>query len=170
MDLAHSYYLWLMPDAPAFHKFQTIIRDLSGQYQTLLFEPHITLITGLSGPDRTLVKKIDMFTSGLPAFQVTLEGIDYSHGFFTALFLMAQNTPALEQLHQQARQALRPFGQAIYQPHLSLLYGEITPKEKERIIARLNLSPQTIMLNKIKLVEGHADVTRWRTVKVWPLL
>jgi len=169
MDLINSYYLWLIPQKAARDEFQKIIQNLSEAYGTPAFEPHVTLVSGLSGNEEHLVKKIDAFARGKYSLSVAMKGIDYTHGFFTALFLNIPNTPAIDQLHTQAREHLKPFGQGPYHPHLSLLYGNITVQEKERIIANLNLSPQTITLDKLKLVKGHSDVTQWRVIREWPL-
>ena len=169
MDLAHSYFLWLMPQREMYDAFQRIIQDLSKTYGTCVFEPHVTLVTGLSGDEDVLVKKIDAFARGKHKFSVAAKGIDYTHGFLTALFLKIQNTPAIDQLNMQAREHLAPFGQGPYHPHLSLLYGDITSQEKEHIIAGFNLVLQTITFNKLKLIKGHSDVTQWQGIGEWDL-
>lgn len=169
MDLANSYYLWLMPQKEMYDEFQKIIQDLSEAYGTPAFELHVTLVSGLSGNENHLVKKIDAFVHGKHSLSLTMKGIDYIHGFFTALFLNIQNTPEIDQLNTQARKHLKPLGQGLYHPHLSLLYGDITSQEKERIIANLNLSSKTITLDKLKLVKGHSDVTQWRAIREWSL-
>jgi len=169
MDLLNSYYLWLMPQKETVDQLQKIIQGLSEAYGTPVFEPHVTLISGLSGNEDALVKKIDAFTLGKRKFSVTTKGIDYARGFFTALFLNIQNTPEIDQLNTQVREYLKPFGQGPYHPHLSLLYGDITSQEKERIIAGLNLAGQTITLDKLKLVKGHSDVAQWQVIGEWGL-
>jgi len=100
---------------------------------------------------------------------VTSDRIDYQAGFFKALFFKIQNTPKLNQLNHQAREQLHPFGQGPYQPHLSLLYGDITVKEKNQIIAELALPVQPILLDKLKLVKGHKNTTQWQVIKEWDL-
>ncbi len=169
MDLANSYYLWLMPQKEMYDEFQKIIQDLSEAYGTPAFEPHVTLVSGFSGNEDHLVKKTDAFARGKHSFSVTMEGIDYTHGFLTALFLNIQNTLKIDQFNTQARKHLKPFGQGPYHPHLSLLYGDITSQEKKRIIASLNLLPRTITLDKLKLVQGHSNVTQWRVIREWSL-
>ena len=48
MDLANSYYLWLMPQKEMYDEFQKIIQDLSEAYGTPAFEPHVTVVSGLA--------------------------------------------------------------------------------------------------------------------------
>jgi len=170
MDLMDSYYLWLVPQKETYDEFQKIIQDLSKTYGTPVFEPHITMVTGLSGDENVLVEKIDAFVLGKHKLYSTTTDIDYVHGFFTALYLNIQNTLAIDQLNAQARQCLAPFGQGPYHPHLSLLYGDITSQERERIIADLNCTGQTILFNKLKLVRGHSDVSQWRVIREWSLI
>ena len=170
MELTDSHYLWLMPQKETYDEFQKIIQDLSKAYGTPRFEPHVTLVSGLSGNKDLLVEKIDALTLGKHKFSVTTKGVDYIRGFFTSLLLNIQNTPEIDQLNAQARQYLTPFGQGPHHPHLSLLYGDITSQEQKRIIADLNCAGQTILLNKLKLVRGHSDVSQWRVIKEWSLV
>jgi len=149
--------------------FYGIIQDLSQTYGTPVFEPHVTIVSGLSGDEEALVSTIDAFAASKEILSAPVEGLDYQEGFFKALFLNVQNTPALDQLNQQARMRLNPFGQGVYEPHLSLLYGDITVEEKNQIIAQLTLPFQTITFDRLKLVQGHSDVTQWRVVKTWSL-
>ena len=169
MDLINSYYLWLMPQKEMSDELQKIIQGLSEAYSTPVFEPHVTLVSGLSGNADHLVKKIDSFARGKHSLSVSMQGIDYTRGFFTALFLNIPNTPEIDQLNTQAREHLNPFGQGPYHPHLSLLYGDITSQEKERIIADLHFSKQTITLDRLALVKGHSDATQWRVIREWSL-
>ena len=73
MSLADSYYFWLMPNKETYDTFQKIIHDLSHTYDTPTFEPHVTLVTGLSGDENDLVEKIDVFAQEKHSLQY--EGI-----------------------------------------------------------------------------------------------
>jgi len=169
MDLVDSYYFWLLPQKEVQAIFRNIIQNLSQTYDTPVFEPHVTLVSGLSGDENLLIKKIDSFTRNKKAIAVTLNDIDYTHGFFNALFIKIHNTPEIDQLNKQTRNYLRPFDQGHYHPHLSLLYGNITKEEKKHIISKLNISSKKIILDKLNLVRGNADVTQWRNIKEWSL-
>lgn len=169
MKLASSYYLWLMPEQKTFDRLHKIIQELSRRHGTPLFEPHVTLVSGLRGSDEELMSAIEQFAGGVSPLATALDGMDYTHGFFTALFIRTEITPEFVELNTRARALLKPFGQGSYEPHLSLLYGEITVEEKERIIEELNHLPKSITLDRLQLVEGNQDVTRWRVVKEWPL-
>ena len=170
MDLMASFYLWLIPQKETYDEFQKIIADLSKTYGTPLFEPHVTVVTGLRGNEDALTEKIDAFALGKHALSVISKGMDYKRGFFTALFLNIQRSSEIDRLNTQARQDLTPFGQGPYHPHLSLLYGNITSQEQERIVADHNYAGQTILLNKLKLIKGHSDVSQWRVIREWSLI
>ena len=58
MELAESHYLWLMPQKETYDEFQKIIQNLSKTYGTCIFEPHVTLVSGLSGKEALLIEKI----------------------------------------------------------------------------------------------------------------
>ncbi len=169
MDLAHSYYLWLMPDEANFTKYQAIIHNLSKTYTTPCFEPHVTLVSGLSAPVDKLKEKIALLAKDAIAQTLTFTTIEYTHGFFTALYLKAICTDAINQMNQDARLLLNPFGQKEYIPHLSLLYGDITEEEKQTIINHLDFSKEEMTFTKLQLVKGNKDVNAWQIIDAWPL-
>lgn len=169
MDLANSYYLWLLPDEPYFDIYHQTIADLAAQYKTPVFEPHVTLVSGLSAPESRLITAVSNFAATHKNLILTFHSIGYTHGFFTSLFLRAHLTPEADQLNQKARQALNPFSQTNYDPHLSLLYGSISPDEKQSIIETLHFQRKTISFSRLQLVRGHTDVGQWRKCGQWPL-
>lgn len=170
MDPLNSYYLWLIPQKEMYGAFQMIIKGLSKLYTTPVFEPHITLSIGLSGDENDLIKKTDAFVRKKYKFSVNTKDIKYTQGFLKALFLNIANTPAINEFNAQAVEHFKPLSHGPFQPHMSLLYGDITPDEKERIIAELNFLPRTITFDKLKLIKGHPDVTQWQVIREWSLI
>ena len=169
MDLANSYYFWLVPQKKIFIAFQKIINQLSLKYSTPSFEPHVTIVSGLSGDECLLLKKIDAFADNQKIISTHIRTLDYQEGFFKALFINIQKTPELIQLNKDASAYLNPFGQTEYLPHLSLLYGKITIKEKNEIISQLTLPFKALQFDKLKLIKGNSDVKKWCVIKTWDL-
>ena len=54
---ATGYSVWLMPEESAFKDLQKTIFDLADKYKTTSFDPHITIIGGVSGSEEGFLKK-----------------------------------------------------------------------------------------------------------------
>ncbi|MFT7538709.1 MAG: 2'-5' RNA ligase [Lysobacterales bacterium] len=168
-ELANSYYFWLSPQTSDLEPLQDIITTLSKKYSTPIFEPHATLVSGLSGDEQKLLQKISSFSKKQKKLKLLFEDIEYTHGFFTALYIKTSLPEKLTLMHKQAMRDLNPKHQIQYIPHLSLLYGNISSDEKENIISAFPLTSQEITIDSLKLVKGNADVTQWKIIDEWPL-
>lgn len=54
--MENIFSLWLIPKGNIFKKYSRIIRDLSKQYSSPYFEPHITLIGGILANEKEAIK------------------------------------------------------------------------------------------------------------------
>ena len=169
MDLANSYFLWLLAEDEKLAEYQKIIDSISDEYGTPRFNPHVTLVSGLSGSEVEMENDIVQLCLAHKPITLTFNEIDYTHGFFTALFLRAERTAEVNNFNQHARDLLKPLGQGEYDPHMSLCYGELNEEIKQKIITKLNFSKVTMTFDKLKLVRGHSDVHQWEEVNTWHL-
>jgi hypothetical protein len=74
-----SYSLWLMPTGEVRQRLAGTILELSRQYATPAFEPHVTLASGMVGPAREVVAKMRELARRIPPFTIRLtavEGLD----------------------------------------------------------------------------------------------
>ena len=131
------YSLWLMPKGDVRRRLAETILDLSGKYSTPAFDPHVTLAGSIVGPVQEVVSKMQDLARLIPPFTVRLTTVDGLEEYFRCLFVRAAQTHPLVSANEAARQIFRLPKRPAFVPHLSLLYGRLPAKEKERIIASL---------------------------------
>ena len=164
------YYLWLTPQSDVRDRFAEVIRKLSQTYHTKLFEPHITLVGGITGPEDELIAKTEKLARRLTRLTIKPLEIQYLDEFYRSLFLLVTPTEALINANKLAKQQ---FGLPVdeeFMPHLSLFYGDLTVREKEKIKGRLNsklLAP--FHVDKIVLFCTISEPDKWYTVQSFPL-
>ena len=131
------YSLWLMPKGEARQRLSEAILDLSGKYSTPAFEPHVTLAGSIVGPAREVESKMKDLARRIPPFTVRLTTVDGLEEYFRCLFVRVAQTHPIMSANAAAREIFRLPRRPAFMPHLSLLYGSLPSKEKERIIASL---------------------------------
>jgi 2'-5' RNA ligase len=132
------YSLWLMPKGVVRRRLAEAIRDLSGKYSSPAFEPHVTLAGSIVGPAREVESKIKDLARTIAPFTVRLTTAAGLEEYFRCLFIRVAQTHPIMSANKAAREIFRLPKRPAFVPHLSLLYGSLPSKEKERIIASLD--------------------------------
>lgn len=161
---ATRYTLWLMLPPEAHARFQALIARLCARLGTLLFEPHITLLGGLTGNEAELCRRTRSLAGALEPFEVQLLEAAWLDEFFRCLFVEVAPSRALQEAHETARAAFDQRVQATFHPHLSLVYGDLAEREKENIVEEIGrVFDETLRLEELALYETGGPV--WRCVE-----
>lgn len=112
--------------------------------------------------------KASNVTGGL---EIRFDGLEHGKTYFKCVFLSVEKSPELMSLYESVRKHLMPMtslatprtsgpsrtGDAVerlrkpYEPHLSLLYGDLSDEEKERVVRDLRGSVE------VEVVEGGGE-------------
>ncbi|KAI5478322.1 hypothetical protein MNV49_005277 [Pseudohyphozyma bogoriensis] len=155
-----SLALWLSPSsAEVDSAFSSLIKDLSTTYGTSYFDPHVTLLTGMTvdTPTQLILDQIKAGTSafrsemkgkGITSLDLTLQKLGTNGTFFQYVFAQVDSAnPALTALRAAVRASCLPHLTTPddYFPHLSLVYGTDTEERTaEKIISGLEKSEVTV--------------------------
>lgn len=166
---AKGHSLWLMPENETYQKFSSLIQQLANMYNGPIFKPHITLLGEVLGEEEIIVQKAQELASAHIAFPVQLENVAYEDYYFRALFVRAEKTAPLQQLHDDAKRIFDM--EAIpYMPHVSLLYGDYPKEIKEDIIKTIGeKQPTQLIIKNIYVYKTNGTATEWEKVAVIPL-
>jgi 2'-5' RNA ligase len=129
------YSLWLMPTGEVRQRLSGTILDLSREYATPSFEPHVTLAGGIVGPAREIASKMADLARRIAPFTVRLTEVDGLDEYFRCLFVRVATTHPIMTANKAAREVFSLAKQPAFMPHLSLLYGYLPSSAKERIVA-----------------------------------
>lgn len=175
MKETKSYSLWLMPTGGISVKLAHMISQLSMDYSTPSFEPHVTLLNGIIGPEEEIVKKAAQTASMLAPYEILLTRVDYLDKYFRCLFINVEKTSEVMNTNAKTREVFHEYITdrhltAEYMPHLSLLYGDISSQTKEAIIKNIGREWNlTFEATSIHLFLTEGDVKDWHKLKEFPL-
>ena len=126
-----------MPSGEVCQRLAGTILELSRQYGTPAFEPHVTLAGGIVGPAREVESQMKDLARRLPPLTIRLTTVAGLEEYFRCLFVRVAQTRPIMSANEVAREIFRLPKRPAFMPHLSLLYGSLKSIEKERIIASL---------------------------------
>jgi hypothetical protein len=116
-----EYSLWFKPPIPK-TCLDILIRRLCERFNSHSFESHVTLLGGLKGDKKGLIKSTQELAKQIKPFPITLGNWSYSQEYFKKLFA---EIPLSNDLKDARLEAERLFQvqQMAYSPHLSVMYG-----------------------------------------------
>ena len=135
--MTNTHSLWLKPTSSIYQELVKIIENLSGKYSAPIFEPHVTLIGGLTDSEDNIIKKILRLINLVKPIKIKLTRIGCLNEYYRCLFLIAEETGSLINANLKTREIFGHMQNAKFLPHLSLLYGNFDTKLKEEIIKSL---------------------------------
>jgi 2'-5' RNA ligase len=166
MTTSTGHSLWLMPSDQIYNQLSNTISQLSNQYATPVFQPHITLLGDVTGDVGELSSQAQQLALRLRRFQVTLTTVDYLPAYFRCLFIRAEETSALVEANRIARELFHREQDAKFMPHLSLMYGDFDLETKQQIIASIGREfKMTFSVNRIHLLSCNGEPKAWYHVR-----
>lgn len=151
-----------MPSGETHQRLARLIFRLSEEYSTPLFEPHITLLGGLTATEDRLQSLSHQLAARLTAFEVPLTRADYLDEFHRALFVRVAEIEPVMNANRQARDVFGREQGSAYMPHLSLLYGNLSQDLKEEILSKIGREFNTSFpVNRFFLQCTTGDTKDW---------
>lgn len=164
--MAPAYHLWLQPSGSAYDTLEKIIADLSTTYASPYFEPHVTLLGSLPGPEEDINRQVSHLKTCLQPFDLHLIEPAYGDRYFQCIFFKARESPALIAAHELANNLFGNISRT-FMPHLSLIYGDVSLELKKQIIAALpDILPLSFTVDKVHLIRaGSQDSQDWSLMR-----
>ncbi len=175
MSKASGYSLWLVPDVDSeVHRvLKGYIAAMSKEYQTPNFVPHVTLLGGVDENEVDICCNTRKLANELAPYEIEFGGLGSNGIYFQILFSKVELTEAVMHANTLAQRILG-VNQGIYFPHLSLAYGDFSPKELavmgEQLQKRIgSVSGMRFLVREIELWRTEGKVADWHKVAVFPL-
>lgn len=162
--------VFLTPAADDYRYAEGIIRELSGSLDAPLFEPHLTVCSGLCVDPGFLTERVAMATQALSPITLLVKGVGCTDAYFRSLFIEFMPDLRLATLRDQLSMSVERPDNGVFLPHLSLLYREMPLAEKETLALQLLPDRTVFTFDSLKVVtpaniqEGWRDTLHWETL------
>jgi hypothetical protein len=157
---------WLIPAEPALSHFRSLISDLAQRFDAPVFEPHVTLYVTNAGHDDP-VALLEKAVANSKVYRLSIGGIESSDELTKTLFVQLRHDDALATLSARLRSiSARPCEYQL-NPHLSLLYKEVSRVTKIQIASSLSLPFDEVLFDSLKAVISPASIKSREDVEAW---
>ncbi|KND49560.1 MAG: hypothetical protein AB203_00565 [Parcubacteria bacterium C7867-008] len=165
----NGYHLFLVPDSETSNKFSSIIESVGATFGSVIFPPHITLLSGITGDEHELISYTEQLALAIAPRTLTIAGVRTEDRFFRALYLIVKESGALSDMHMNASIAFKTEVSE-YLPHLSLLYGNYSDEQKKPMVHLLSpLEGMEFQIVKLDLYKTEGEVEAWKKMASFPL-
>jgi len=155
--------LWLAPGGASRERLARLIADLGRRLGTPVFEPHVTLLAGLTLDESRVRASSRDLARRIPPLPLVFDGLDGTDEYFRALFAPVRETVEMLAAHERAREAFGRQAESPFRPHLSLAYGQLPPATRESLAAELGADmPEGLVAERLEVVRTEGPPGDWR--------
>jgi len=167
---AFGYHLWLVPAGHASHRLQAVVDRLAEAHTGPAFTPHVTLLSGLSADEASLVETNRRLAAGLEPFNLDLTGPAAGTTFFQCIYMRVAENPSLSRVRKAAGKAFA-LPADNYMPHLSLYYGDASPDRRATILMAVPAQAKgRFPVKSIQLIRADSErPVDWHCIDQAPL-
>jgi 2'-5' RNA ligase len=167
--VARGVSLWLLPATGIREGLAQAIDTLAARLGTPRFEPHLTLLGAIERPEADVLARVRDLAAICPPLELPVLGIDGLDDPFRCLFLRLAATPALQQLREAAEAALPGREGRPFDPHLSLVYGELSAAARSGLAHEIGPWPPVVRFDVLRAQVTRGPVSAWCRLGLAPL-
>ena len=162
----NEYSLWLRPAQTQIDEFTEIISSLAHHHRTVPFAPHLTLLSGINCGLHDIKQYCAKFVGQYEEFDIPLQKMDYTETYYRNFFIVAEATQQLSKMYEDTKNAFACKTHEVFMPHLSVLYGNIEIKTKQKLKEELeNTYAKLFHCQRLDIYNTTGDVANWHLVK-----
>lgn len=169
MGESNRYALWLAPGEEA-ESLASLISQLSKKFHGPRFTPHVTLLGRAEGEESGLIKCAEKVAGKIAKFTLNSGELITTPYYFRSFFITLGNAPELLRTRQVASEIFDIRMASGYEPHMSLMYGNLGGRNYNNLIHKIKDSiPESISMVRLQLVRLTVSVSNWEIVGEYPL-
>jgi 2'-5' RNA ligase len=161
-----KFHVFIIPPEPVLGEIKEIINELARKYNSLKFEPHLTLVANIDQPTEKIIMAVQNAVRGIDRLELTMNPVSFSTTFWQSVLVPVKPTALLMQLNVNIKKSLN-MENRLFMPHLSLLYGDQDMNVRADISENIKLKNTFFTVNSLVIVRENSDYdVDWEHVKV----
>lgn len=158
---------WLIPEERARRFLVSTIKELAIRFDAPLFEPHLTIYVSPKG-NREPSEVLNQALARYGSLRLSIVKLQYSDIFTKSLFIQFASSPLIIALNRSLQAASLDRDCYDLDPHLSLIYKNMTPRDKIEVINSLSIPFTEVLFDRVQAMicpvptETRQDVESWR--------
>tara|TARA_B100000287_G_scaffold240343_1_gene225942 strand:- start:162 stop:668 length:507 start_codon:yes stop_codon:yes gene_type:complete len=158
--------VWLVPHSNIIGRYTDLVGHFSKKYDSPIFQPHITLFGGVNiNPDKTF-SFFNSISQDYGYFHLTPTKIVADVPPWKSLVISFNPDKSLQKMQKKIQNKLQGIKKYIFDPHLSLVYGNIKIKKSDYKCISLD---ESICFSDVSLVVTSDNIDRWKVIRTFNL-
>ena len=167
-DEGMGYSIWLMPDPLSSNKLGHIIKKLSRTYASPSFKPHMTLLGSIQMDKSEVINRASMLSDKMRKMRVHAPRISEGPSYFKSVFIEVEHAKELSRCYSAACEIFS-IRAGKFNPHISLLYGRLAIREREKAINLIGYRTHLISFNRLCAFNTSGKVESWKRIASFAL-
>lgn len=164
---SHVISYWLLPEIATRKLLAQEIGALAARFGAPMFAPHVTVFIG---PENSRRPAEVLREIGSIKIELTISGIRFSEQFTKTVFVQFERSDPLQELGDKIWKVSGGSARYVIDPHLSLLYANVSTDRKQKLADEMDLPFSTVQLTSICAVRCARPTTTSSEVEKWKLL
>ena len=164
--MSSLWSVWLLPNQKDRMRIKGFIEFYNSVYKTLFFDPHITLFGRLDINPNLFFSFFNQISLAYTSYQLSTNSVELGEVPWKTIYIGIEHDKNLFDLQKKIDRKLGSFRKYLFNPHLSLAYGNFTPKKKDIEVTSLK---KTIHFSSIALVSTPDQIEKWEIIKEYKL-
>jgi hypothetical protein len=157
---------WLVPAISDRLDLEEIINRLADKYNAPSFMPHITLWSTQLTRDESPQQILETATRGFARFTLQATSLDHGPDRFKSIFIRFNSAPLIL-LSNALGSSCRTPGRYHLDAHLSLLYRQLSPAERKKIVCDLQTPQSCFHFDTVIATAPGPGKTSFEKVNLW---
>ena len=167
-DEGRGYSLWLMPDPLSPNKLGHIIKKLSQTYASPAFKPHMTLLGSIQMDKNEVIRRTSILSGKMRKMRVHALRASEGPSYFKSIFIEMEPAKELSRYYSVACEIFS-IRAGKFNPHISLLYGRLAAREREKAINLIDYRTRLISFNRLCAFNTSGKVESWKKIASFAL-
>jgi 2'-5' RNA ligase len=163
-----GFWIFLIPQASQHKKYNQITKSLSTDYNSPDIDVHVTILGPLEAQEKDLINKVKSIAKRFERIEVEILGMNYTNTVTQCVFAQIKMSPKLLTLYKELELNLQYTNKSPFFPHMSLLYGDFSPEEKENISGQIK-TDNKLLLDKLVIFREGPLPSDWFQVAEFEL-
>jgi len=154
-----------MPEGVIYARTYAIIKKLHNRFGGPLFEPHITLLSGIEITEEEAIRHAEILNQEIHTIPVRLTQPSYGDDFFHCFYLEVDLSHPLINARQKAENLFQYHDPHPFHPHMSLMYGNIDDQQKKELVNEYkHIRRWEFIVGYINLIRTGKNIDEWEKV------
>lgn len=133
-----------LPSDDAMDRVKKLMKGLRSEFGGPEVEPHVTVVGLTMLTEEDAVKRFRSAVDGMKAYAAKVERVATGTSYYQCVYLLLEPSPEVVEASVHCSSHFGYKSSTPYMPHMSLIYGDLSDKEKKAAQEKANIMDECI--------------------------